>query len=211
MTRYRFADGSAVDLSADLPRALAALEAWSPGAGADWVALPGHLRGDVAGVGAVPHRPAAVAAAPAATGRRRPTRATCCACSRGARCATLARAHARDPRLRMVIERFATYAGADPRRAPAALAVAGYVEHAFGAWHLRGGLYELVDAMCARLEALGGELRLGRRSAARAAGARGATGGERTPTRSSGRRRARAPAARPAARPGASARCPASR
>ena len=31
----------------------------------------------------------------------------------------------RDPRLRMIIERFATYAGADPRRAPAALAVAG--------------------------------------------------------------------------------------
>jgi hypothetical protein len=27
----------------------------------------------------------------------------------------------------MVIERFATYAGADPRRAAAALAVAGYV------------------------------------------------------------------------------------
>ena len=39
----------------------------------------------------------------------------------------------------MVIERFATYAGADPRRAPAALAVAGYVEHAWGAWHPRGG------------------------------------------------------------------------
>ncbi|MEY2513880.1 MAG: hypothetical protein QOJ89_1238 [bacterium] len=40
---------------------------------------------------------------------------------------TPARAHARGPRLRMVIERFATYAGADPRRAAAALAVAGYV------------------------------------------------------------------------------------
>jgi phytoene desaturase len=75
----------------------------------------------------------------------------------------LAAAHARDPRLRMVIERFATYAGADPRRAPAALAVAGYVEHAFGAWHPRGGLYALVRAQVARLEALGGELRLGER------------------------------------------------
>ena len=61
----------------------------------------------------------------------------------------------------MVIERFATYAGADPRRAPAALAVAGYVEHAFGAWHPRGGIYELVAALGRRLEALGGELRLG--------------------------------------------------
>ena len=60
----------------------------------------------------------------------------------------------------MVIERFATYAGADPRRAPAALAVAGYVEHAWGAWHPRGGLYALVEALVARLGALGGELRL---------------------------------------------------
>jgi phytoene desaturase len=60
-----------------------------------------------------------------------------------------------------VIERFATYAGADPRRAPAALAVAGYVEHAFGAWHPRGGLYELVRALVRRLDALGGKLRLG--------------------------------------------------
>jgi phytoene desaturase len=73
----------------------------------------------------------------------------------------LARSCARDPRLRLVIERFATYAGADPRRAPAALAVAGYVEHAWGAWHPRGGLYELVRALTRRLDALGGELRTG--------------------------------------------------
>ena len=66
----------------------------------------------------------------------------------------------------MVIERFATYAGADPRRAPAALAVAGYVEHAWGAWHPRGGLYALVEALVRRLEALGGELRLGHGGAA---------------------------------------------
>ena len=72
----------------------------------------------------------------------------------------LARATPATARLRMVIERFATYAGADPRRAPAALAVAGYVEHAFGAWHARGGMYGLVEALVRRLEALGGDLRL---------------------------------------------------
>ena len=63
----------------------------------------------------------------------------------------------------MVIERFATYAGADPRRAPAALAVAGWVEHAFGAWHVRGGLYRLVEALELRLLSLGGSLRFGTR------------------------------------------------
>jgi phytoene dehydrogenase-like protein len=61
----------------------------------------------------------------------------------------------------MVIERFATYAGADPRRAPAALVLAGYVEHAFGAWHVPGGLYGIVEALTGRLAELGGELRTG--------------------------------------------------
>ncbi|HEV2950575.1 MAG TPA: phytoene desaturase, partial [Actinomycetota bacterium] len=72
----------------------------------------------------------------------------------------LARSCVRDRRLRMVVERFATYAGADPRRAPAALALAGYVEHAFGAWHVRGGLHRIVEALADRLAALGGELRV---------------------------------------------------
>src|SRR4029079_4575026 len=76
----------------------------------------------------------------------------------------LARAHTADPRLAMVIERFATYAGADPRRAPAALAVAGYVEHAWGAWHPRGGMYALVEALARRLAERGGALRLGARA-----------------------------------------------
>ena len=73
---------------------------------------------------------------------------------------SLARALIREPRLRWVVERFATYAGADPRRAPAALALAGYVEHAWGAWHPRGGVYAIVQALAARLERAGGELRL---------------------------------------------------
>ena len=118
VTRYRFADGSPVDLSADLPRAMEALEAWSPGAGADWARFLGDVRGDVARVGArsspASRRGRRACARRAALGPARPR----CASSRGARCARLARAHARDPRLRMVIERFATYAGADPRRAP---------------------------------------------------------------------------------------------
>ncbi|HZH25259.1 MAG TPA: FAD-dependent oxidoreductase, partial [Solirubrobacteraceae bacterium] len=41
VTRYEFADGSSVELSADLPRAISALEAWSPGAGADWTRFLG--------------------------------------------------------------------------------------------------------------------------------------------------------------------------
>lgn len=159
VTRYRFADGTSVELSADLPRALEALEAWSPGAGADWTRFLGTCAGMWAAserflTGPPPFPPRRdVAADPRDALRVKPWWTL----------RQLARAHARDPRLRMIIERFATYAGADPRRAPAALAVAGYVEHAFGAWHPRGGLYELVLAQVRRLEALGGELRLGAR------------------------------------------------
>ncbi len=160
VTRYRFADGTTVELSADLPRALEALEAWSPGSGADWVRFLGTCAGMwrasepfLTGTPPWPPRrpgPGEPVPDPRDLLRVRPWWTL----------RQLARAHARDARLRMIIERFATYAGADPRRAPAALAVAGYVEHAFGAWHPRGGLYALVEALVRRLEEVGGELRL---------------------------------------------------
>jgi len=160
VTRYRFADGSGFDLSADLPQAMDALERWSPGAGADWVRFLGTCAAMWRASLPVltgpppwpPRRPQAGVPAPslADLARIRPWWTL----------RQLARAHVRDPRLRLVIERFATYAGADPRRAPAALAVAGYVEHAWGAWHPRGGLYALVRALARRLEGLGGELRV---------------------------------------------------
>ncbi|MBE2319269.1 FAD-dependent oxidoreductase [Solirubrobacter sp. CPCC 204708] len=160
VTRYEFADGSVLELSADLPRALAALEAWSPGAGADWMrflsvcasmwrASERFLTGPPP---FPPRRPA--------PGEPPPDPRDALRVKPWWTLRDLARATARDPRLRMVIERFATYAGADPRRAPAALATAGYVEHAFGAWHPRGGMYAIPLAMTRRLEALGGELRL---------------------------------------------------
>ncbi|MCU7731103.1 phytoene desaturase family protein [Actinoplanes sp. KI2] len=60
-----------------------------------------------------------------------------------------------DPRLRLLLDRYATYAGTDPRRAPAALAAIPYAELAFGGWYLPGGLTTLAAAMVARCEALG--------------------------------------------------------
>jgi phytoene desaturase len=160
VTRYRFADGSAVELSADLPRALAALEAFSPGAGADWARYLGTCASMwrasepfLAGPPPWPPRRAR-------TTERRADPLDVVRVKPWLTLSALARATCRDPRLRMVVERFATYAGADPRRAPAALAVAGYVEHAYGAWHVRGGLYAIVEALVGRLRRSGGELRL---------------------------------------------------
>ncbi len=159
VTRYRFADGSEVELSADLPRAVAALEGWSAGAGEDWLAFIGMCAGMWRASAPILSGPEPWPPRRPRPGDPRPDPRALLAVRPWWTLRDLARATARDPRLRMVIERFATYAGADPRRAPAALALAGYVEHAFGAWHPRGGLYELVRALVRRLERLGGELR----------------------------------------------------
>ncbi len=63
---------------------------------------------------------------------------------------SLARRHLRDPRLVTLVDRYATYAGSDPRRAPAALATIPYVEQTFGAYHVAGGVRRLADALYER-------------------------------------------------------------
>lgn len=65
-----------------------------------------------------------------------------------------------DPRLVTLLDRYATYTGSDPRRAPAVLATVPYVEQAFGAWHLRGGLRTLADALAQRCVDVGVRLRI---------------------------------------------------
>jgi phytoene desaturase len=72
----------------------------------------------------------------------------------------LGRATLHDWRARQVLDRYATYAGSDPRRAPAVLATIPYVEATFGAWHIAGGLRSLGDALRDRLDERGVEVRL---------------------------------------------------
>jgi phytoene desaturase len=57
------------------------------------------------------------------------------------------RKYLHDPRLRMLLDRYATYTGSDPRKAPAALATVPYVEQTFGAFHVGGGVRRLADAL----------------------------------------------------------------
>ncbi|MCW2581220.1 MAG: Phytoene desaturase [Klenkia sp.] len=64
-----------------------------------------------------------------------------------------------DPRLRLVLDRYATYSGSDPRRAPAALATVPWVEQAFGSWYVRGGLRRLALAVADRAVERGAEIR----------------------------------------------------
>ena len=78
----------------------------------------------------------------------------------------LGRRTLRDPRLRMLLDRYATYAGADPRRAPAALVAIPYAELAFGGWYLPGGLGTLAGALAARCAELSVTVHTGARVAA---------------------------------------------
>jgi phytoene desaturase len=73
----------------------------------------------------------------------------------------LGRSYLRDPRLRRLLDRYATYTGSDPRRAPAALAAIPYAELTFGGWYLRGGLATLADALLSRLRDLRVRVELG--------------------------------------------------
>jgi len=70
-------------------------------------------------------------------------------------------AHFTDPHLIQLFDRFATYNGSSPYRAPATLNVISYIEMAQGAWYPRGGVYQLAQAFERLALELGVELRYG--------------------------------------------------
>ncbi len=59
-----------------------------------------------------------------------------------------------DSRLIQLFDRYATYNGSNPFRAPATLNIIPYVEYVLGSYYIRGGMYRLVDS----LEEVAGEL-----------------------------------------------------
>lgn len=76
---------------------------------------------------------------------------------------TLARALAsefRDPRLRQLFGRYATYVGGSPYRSPAVLALIWHAE-ASGVWAVKGGMHRLAQAMAGVAQAGGATFRLG--------------------------------------------------
>jgi len=60
-----------------------------------------------------------------------------------------------DPHLKMIVDRYATYTGSDPRSAPAVLLTIAFVESTFGAWHIKGGIGQLSIALEQRCLELG--------------------------------------------------------
>lgn len=60
-----------------------------------------------------------------------------------------------NPYLAKIMDRYATYSGSDPRKAPAVLSTIAFIEEAFGAWHIKGGIGTLAEHVAARCEKVG--------------------------------------------------------
>jgi 1-hydroxycarotenoid 3,4-desaturase len=65
----------------------------------------------------------------------------------------------RDPRLRQLFGRYATYCGSSPFLAPATLNIIAHVERD-GVWLVEGGMYSIAAALAQLLEAAGGMIRV---------------------------------------------------
>jgi phytoene desaturase len=159
--RYRFADGTWLDLpNASRGRTTAALDAaLGAGAGRQWADFLDRA-GRIWDATRKPFLESPLDGAGSLLRESRRVRdlATIAPWSslRG-----LGRRYLRDERLRTMLDRYATYTGSDPRRAPAALATVPYVEQTFGAWYVRGGLRRLGDALHQRVLDVGATVRTG--------------------------------------------------
>ncbi|WP_222195923.1 phytoene desaturase family protein [Modestobacter italicus] len=155
---YRFADGTTTAVPGHREAIAARLDAdLGPGSGAQWTALltraeamwrateQPFLRSPLAGAMTL----ARLARNTADLRTIAPGRTL-----RG-----LGRHHLTDPRLRMLLDRYATYSGSDPRLAPAALLTVPYAEQAFGSWYVPGGLRRLPEAVADRAVERGAVLR----------------------------------------------------
>ena len=58
-----------------------------------------------------------------------------------------------------ILDRYATYSGSQPRKAPGALITIPFVEQTFGLWHIGGGLGQLAAALHRRVEQVGCTIR----------------------------------------------------
>ena len=155
VARYRFADGTVLDARDGIDALCAAMdEVLGGGAGAQWRAFLDHARRVwEASRGPFLESPLDGPAAIARLALRQPRDLAVIAPWRTLR--GLGATHLRDPRLRMVLDRYATYTGSDPRRAPAALAAVPWAEQAFGGFYVRGGLHRLGLALRDRAQERG--------------------------------------------------------
>jgi phytoene desaturase len=159
--RYRFADGTVLDLpNASRGRTTEAFDsAFGTGSGGQWASLMDR-GGQVWDATRGPFLESPVAGARTLLRESRRVR-DLRAVAPWQTLRGLGRRYLSDPRARMLLDRYATYTGSDPRRAPAALVPVPYVEQTFGSWYVRGGLLVLGQALADRVLERGVRVRTG--------------------------------------------------
>ena len=159
--RYRYADGCVVEVAHDPQQTLALVRsALGPAAEAELAGFLAYSRR--IWEAAAPNfvlGPAPSWAAMAGLALRRP-RALGAVDPLRSMAAGIDR-HVREPHLRMLLRRYATYNGSDPRQAPATLNCIAHVELSLGGFGVQGGISALVAAMVAAIESRGGVIECG--------------------------------------------------
>ncbi|WP_242892949.1 phytoene desaturase family protein [Actinomadura litoris] len=155
LCRYRFADGSRLRALRDPALMEEQVESLAPGQGPAWRAFYGWARECLA-----------ASRRTFFTGPlgRRPEQASLgdlLAVAPGRTLDGLARRFFADPRLRQYVGRYATYAGSNPYRAPAALGCVPAIEHGEGGWYVPGGLPRIAAELGGLLAAAGVEVHRG--------------------------------------------------
>jgi phytoene desaturase len=156
--RYFWPDASTVTFR-DQPIATAeALEAFSPGSGAEYLALLTRART----IWNVSDRTffAGDMSSPLSLLRRMQSPRDLLRIDALRTLQLRARKTFSDARLQQWLGRYATYSGSDPALAPATLACIAAVEADFGSWYVRGGLGALRDAMVRVAQRVGVEFRV---------------------------------------------------
>ncbi|MEV8379247.1 phytoene desaturase family protein [Kribbella sp. NPDC056861] len=157
--RYRFPDGTVLDLPGEATAIPAALDAaLGAGRGAQWTGFMQRAQ-RIWDITREPFLESPVTLKDMIRLSRRLDHVGTVAPWRSLR--GLGSAYLEDPRLRMLLDRYATYTGSDPRRAPAALAAVPYAEQAFGSWYVPGGLYRIAEALAERARLHGAQVRTG--------------------------------------------------
>ncbi len=163
--RYRFPDGSILDLRPDVEASVESVrEALGNDAGREFEAFLSYARRIwEAAAPAFVHGPA-----PSRRSLRRGGLPALLSILRIDPFRTMKRTidrRVKTPELRAVFARFATYNGSDPRQAPATLNCIAHVELGLGGYGVRGGMYEIVRALVRTAERQGVEMDTGVRVA----------------------------------------------
>lgn len=157
VARYRFGDGTWFDAPAGEAEFEDAVEALRPGNAKQWRAFYGHARR----IWEATRGPflESTLSGPWDLVKQSVRIRDLVTIAPGRTLRAMAESYLDDPRMVTFIDRYATYTGSDPRRAPAALASVPYAERHFGAWYVDGGLRRIAEVLLERCLALGVDIR----------------------------------------------------